>query len=147
MKTTQSKINYVVWLSPEVMHDASRKWLSELEFIKGEQLFFKDLVKSYALQLIDSKHIDESRKVIDQLNKVKKKTTLLVEFIQNHENELKIWEDSIDDSNEEERYKTEHRKLIIDVSKFFQNYRVFKTKLFDLIKEIIKEQRQKRLLK
>jgi tRNA/tmRNA/rRNA uracil-C5-methylase (TrmA/RlmC/RlmD family) len=147
MRTTESKINYVVWLSPEVMHEASRKWLSELEFIKGEQLFFRDLIKSYALYLIDSKHIDESRKVIENLNKIKKKTTLLAESVQNHENKLIIWEDSINHSKEEERYKTEHRKLIIEVSKFFQNYRIFKTKFFDLIKEIIKEQRQKRLLK
>ena len=147
MKTTESKINYVVWLSPEVMHEASRKWLSELEFINGEQLFFRDLIKSYALYLIDSKHIDESRKVIDNLNKIKKKTTLLTESVQNHENKLIIWDDSIDHSKEEERYKTEHRQLIIDVSKFFQNYRIFKTNFFDLIKEIIKEQRQKRLLK
>ena len=52
MKNMYTKANYVEWLSAEVMHEASRKWLSELRFIKDEQLFFDDLINSYTNHLI-----------------------------------------------------------------------------------------------
>ena len=45
METTQTQVRYVEWLSPEEMHKASQSWLSELQFIKDEHLFFEDLIK------------------------------------------------------------------------------------------------------
>ncbi len=146
MKTMQTKTKYVEWLSAEVMHKASRNWLSELNFIKDEQVFFDELIKSYTLQLINSKHFSESKKIIDQLSAVEKKTNLFIEDIKTHENELQIMVDGIDQPKEEEIYKKKHRNLIVIISEFMQEYRMFKTQLFALIKRIIKEEKQKRLL-
>lgn len=146
MKTTHTKTIYVEWLNATVMHDASRKWLSELLFIKDEQLFFNDLIKSYTLQLIDSSHFSESKNVIDKLIKTQKKTNKLLQAVENHERDLKVMVDVIEQVEEEEAYKEEHRVLIVLVNDFFQNYQAMKRQLFTLIKSIIKEQKQKRLL-
>lgn len=146
MKTTQKKAKYVEWLSAEVMHKATNNWLSELKFFKDEQVFFDDLVKFYTLQLIDSKHFSESKRLIDQLGEIEKKTNLFINDIETHQNELQIMVDGIDQPKEEESYKKEHRDLIIRVSKFQKEYRMFKKQLFVLIKEIIKESKQKMLL-
>ncbi|NNK40881.1 MAG: hypothetical protein HKP45_09540, partial [Winogradskyella sp.] len=61
MSTFNTNPKMVEWLNADEMHDASKKWLSELEFVADEQLFFDDLIKSYTLQLIDSKYFNKSQ--------------------------------------------------------------------------------------
>ena len=95
MKTKHKDSKYVAWLSTETMHNASRKWLSELEFTKDEQLFFDDLIKSYTLQLIDSKHFAKSKNIVSQISEIQIETNKLIETIKKHERELKIMVDGI----------------------------------------------------
>ena len=54
--------------------------------------------------------------------------------------------DVIEKFEEEEAYKEEHRVLIVLVNDFFHNYQAMKRQFFTLIKSIIKEQKQKRLI-
>jgi len=102
MKPKQTKPKYVVWLSAETMHKSSRKWLSELMFVKDEQLFFDDLIKSYTLQLIDSKHFEESKQLVNTLSNLQKKTNMLIESVKTHETDLKIMVDGINQLKEED---------------------------------------------
>ena len=146
MKTSSKDIKYVEWLNADVMHNASRNWLSELMFIKDEQLFFDDLIKSYTLQLIDSRYFAKSKKIIDRLSHLQKDTDKLIEKVKKHEIGLKVMVDKIDQLEEEENYKKEHRNLIILVTEFFQMNQSVKKQLFKLIKGIIKEKKQKLLL-
>ena len=146
MKTTQTTTKYVEWLSAETMHKNSIEWLSDLEFMKDEQLFFDDLVKSYTLPLIDSQYFNESKAIIDTLSKLQKKTSLLINYVKNHKNDLKIMVDGIDQPKEEAEYKNEHRRLIVENNDLVKEYRVLKTTLFSLIKNIKKEEKQKRLI-
>ena len=46
MESNKTKAKYQEWLSPEIIHKATLNWLSELKFIKDENLFFDDLIKS-----------------------------------------------------------------------------------------------------
>ncbi|TBN04347.1 hypothetical protein EYD45_06935 [Hyunsoonleella flava] len=147
MKSKKIEVRkYEAWLSAETMHDHSQNWLSELRFAKDEQLFFNDLVGAYTLQLINSKHFNESTKVINKLSAIQKETKELIRTVINHEKGLKIMVDGIDQIPEENAYKDEHGKLIIKISDFLEKYRALKSKLFVLIKSIIKEGKQKRLL-
>ncbi|WP_298493577.1 hypothetical protein [uncultured Algibacter sp.] len=147
MKTKQFKVKkYEAWLSTEIMHSSSIKWLSELKFAKDEQLFFDDLIKSYTLQLIDSKHFAESKKIVSQLVAQQKETDELISKVLDHEKGLNIMVDGINQIKEENAYKDEHGKLIIVMSEFSKKYKVLKSQLFTLIKSIIKEGKQKRLL-
>lgn len=145
MKTTQTskQTRYVEWLSPEEMHHGSQDWLSELRFIKDEHLFFGDLIKSYTLQLISIEKFSRSTKVIEAINKSQKKNGLLIKAIIMHINNLKIMVDGIDQLKEEEAYKKEHRRLIIEISNYLKNYRLLKTQLFDIIKNIKKEDKNR----
>ncbi|SFZ92274.1 hypothetical protein SAMN05428642_102628 [Flaviramulus basaltis] len=146
MKTKRIKAKYEAWLSTEIIHNDSRKWLSELMFVKDEQLFFDDLVKSYTLQLIDSKYFAKSKIIVEQLSALQKETNMLIDTIIIHERGLEVMVDGINQIDEENAYKDEHGKLIIEVSEFLKKNRTLKTQLFSLIKGIIKEGKQKRLL-
>ena len=146
MKSTYSNTKYVEWLSAEIMHKNSIEWLSSLEFMKDEQMFFDDLIRSYTLQLIDSKYFKESKIIIDTLSKLHKKTNLFIKYAKNHKNDLKIMVDGINQPKEENKYKNEHSRLSIEISDFVKEYRVLKTELFSLIKNIKKEEKQKHLI-
>lgn len=146
METKQTKVKYKAWLSAETMHDNTRKWMSELKFAKDEILFFNDLVKSYTLQLIDSKHFAESKKIIDKLNILQKDTDNLINTVKNHKKGLKVMVDGVNELEKEDTYRRKHAKLIIVISNFLEKYRTQKTQLFSLITGVIKEGKQKRLL-
>lgn len=137
---------YQSWLSTDTMHSNTIKWLSELSFVKDEQQFLDDLVKSYTLSLIDSKHFTKSKTIVEQLRILQKETYVLIDKIVKHEKGLEIMVDGKNQIKEENNYKADHGKLIIIVSQFLEKYRALKSQLFTLIKSIIKERKQKRLL-
>jgi len=146
MRTVQTQARLVEWLSAEDMHTSSKKWLSELQFIKVEQLFFEDLIKSYTLQLLSDNHFVEIKKIINEISKMQKKNTLLIKAIKRHENELEILVDGIDQIKEEVSYKNEHRELIQLMSTYLKAYQLMKKQLFEIVKRVMKQEKQKRLL-
>jgi len=149
METTHTdrSIKFIEWLSAEDMHSNSKEWLSELEFIKDEHLFFEDLIKSFTLQLIELQDFSENKKIIDAISSSNKENETLIKVVKKHEKNLKIMVDGIDQPKKEETYKNEHIDLTLIVHKFLKNYKLLKVELFDLIKNIKKTEKQKRLLK
>ena len=77
---------------------------------------------------------------------LKKRNNLLIKAVKDHENALHIMVDGVDQLNEEEAYKKEHRELIIKMSEFLNNYRSLKMQLFDVVKKIKKEEKIRLLL-
>jgi hypothetical protein len=77
---------------------------------------------------------------------LEKQNKTLLEKIKNHEGGLLIMVDGVNQVEEENAYKEVHAKLIITVDKFLKRYKILKTQLFSLVKAIIKEGKQKRLL-
>ncbi|WP_299667797.1 hypothetical protein [uncultured Polaribacter sp.] len=148
MKTTHTdrSVKFVEWLSADDMHSNSKEWLSELKFIEDEHLFLEDLITSFTLQLIDKKHFSDNKKVIEAVHDFSKENDTLIKIVTKHQKNLKIIVDGIDQPKEEEKYKNEHKKLTLTIHKFLKNYKSLKIKLFDIIKNIKKTQKQKRLI-
>lgn len=145
MKTLKNR-KYVEWLNADIMHEASRNWLSELRFIKDEQQFLSNLIKSYTLQLIDASHFAESKKIVETLEALQKKNKKYIETVKAHENELLIMVDGIDQLQEEEAYRNKHRTLLVNINYYFKEYRKLKKQVFRAIEDIMKHEKQKRLL-
>ena len=143
---TQKNRKYVEWLNADIMHEASRNWLSELRFIKDEQQFLSNLIKSYTLQLIDASHFAESKKIVETLEALQKKNKKYIETVKTHENELLIMVDGIDQLQEEEAYRNKHRTLLVNINYYFKEYRKLKKQVFRTIEDIMKHEKQKRLL-
>jgi hypothetical protein len=146
METIQTQANYVEWLNAGQMHEASKEWLSELRFIKDEHLFFEDLIKSYTLQLISPEKFSHNKEIIDALNRSQKRNNFFIEAVKVHENELQIMVDGVNELKKEDAYKKEHRGLIIEIGDYQKNYRSLKMQLFDILKVIKKEEKQRRLI-
>ncbi|WP_417872930.1 hypothetical protein [Xanthomarina gelatinilytica] len=137
---------YLEWLSASEMHQATLNWYSELNFVKDEQLFFDDLIKSYTLQLINSNYFEDSKQLVERLNTFQEDTNQLIEVVKAHRNSLQILMDGINQLEEETAYKKEHKELALKLSEFKQAYHTFKTSFFEHIKTIMKEEKQQRLL-
>jgi hypothetical protein len=146
MKTIQINTKYIEWISAEEMHEASKKWLSELLFIADEHLFFQDLVKTYTLQLLNSEEFSDTVEIIDVLNRSQKLNNELIELVRDHEKGLEIMVDGVNEPKEESVYKIEHKQLVKTMSEFYKEFTDLKTQLFQITKSAIKKDKEERLL-
>ena len=146
MKTTQTNTKFTEWLSVKDIHNDSKEWVLELEFLKDEYLFFEDLMKSYTLQLIELQDYSKNKKIIDTISNYRKENDNLVKLIQEHQNKLEILVDDINEPKEEEAYKKGHKSLKSLVKKFLKENKELKLQLFNIIKKIKKIEKQKRLI-
>jgi len=146
METTGKNYKYIEWKSAEEMHFSSNQWISELNFIKDEHQFFEDMLKEYTLPIIESHLLSKVKDLIDRLTKYKQKTETLLNKITEHRNGLQVMVDGINQLEEENRYKKEHRKLLIDVNQFSLEYNDLKKEIFETVSQALKQQKQKRLL-
>jgi hypothetical protein len=142
----KSQLKYIEWLDTDEMHEASKEWLSELNFIKDEHLFFEDLVTQFTSQLLAFDNFSNNKEIVDAINRSQKRNNTLIEAIKIHENELQVMVDGIDQLEEEKAYTKEHSDLIIATTDFLKEYRTLKTQLFDIIKNIKKEDKNRHLL-
>lgn len=146
MKTKIPNVKYIEWKSPDELHETSLNWISELKFIKDEQHFLEELIENHTLELISGERFEKSKAIVNELSELSKKIDPLLKKIINHTNELTILIDGIDQPVEEKQYKKNHSKLVVEVSNYEEIYKDNKRKIFELIKSIIKQKKQKRLL-
>lgn len=146
MEKTSTNTRYVEWLSAEEMHKDTKNWRSELEFIKDEHLFFEDLINSHTMQLIEPDKFSRNKEIIDAINNSQRQNNRLIEALKKHENELQIMVDGINQPEEEKAYKNTHRDFILKIDDFLKHYRSLKIQLFEIVKQIKKEEKFRRLL-
>ncbi|MFT4832036.1 MAG: hypothetical protein ACI815_001687 [Psychroserpens sp.] len=146
MNTKKGKKSYIEWLSPEEMHDMSLRWFSELKFIKDEQLFLNNLIKSYTIQLTDKEIFEKSKELVGALLKSEKEVVALMKKVQLHSNQLEIMVDDVDQLQMERAYQVTHNELLLAVNAYSSNYRTIKRRLFKLVSKVMKMDKQKRLL-
>jgi len=143
METTP---RYIEWISPEEMHKATLSWISELKFVRDEQLFLNSLVKSYTSQLIEENIYDKSKELVGAILDAENELKGLLKKVQVHENQLEIMIDDVDQPKMEKAYRDTHLELVNHMDTYLEGYRSLKKQLFDLLGKIIKYEKQKRLL-
>ncbi len=139
-------IKYIESKSPDELHVESLNWISELKFIKDEQRFLNELLKSFTLQLLENQEFSKNREIINNLTKIRKGGEQLLKKLINHENELLILVDGIDQIKEEKHYRFLHSTYLLEVTNYFNDYKSLKKEIFSVIKQILKQEKQKRLL-
>jgi hypothetical protein len=146
MKTIIPNIKYIESKSADELHIESLNWISELKFIKDEQHFLDELLKSYTLQLIENQEFSKNKEIIGDLSKLRKMGEKLLKKLINHENEILILVDGIDQIKEEKHYRFLHSTYLLEVTNYFNEYKAIKRDIFGAVKQIMKHEKQKRLL-
>jgi hypothetical protein len=104
------------------------------------------MVKDYTLDIIDSDMFSTVQPVVDSLNKSEKELVDLLKKVQLHENQLQIMVDEVNQNRMENAYLDTHADLEKEVHCYFEKYREAKTKIFEIVSQVIKRKKQKRLL-
>ena len=146
METLTTAKKYIEWISAEDMHLDSKRWLSELHFLKDEHLFFEQLISSLSVELMVLGEFSNDKELIDAISRSCRNTEHLIQLVQLHERELTIMVDGINQLKEEKEYRENHRKLWMEIDDFLAEYRMLKTQLFNIIKTLKKEEKLRILI-
>lgn len=128
------------------LHDQSATWMSEMEFMKDEQIFLEHLLSAHFLDLSTAKLYDPARKLIKKLMDVEKMGNELFDTIQLHNKHLSTLIESSKFKGKK-GYKKEHKKIEKDFDTYVLNFKYVKKKIFKIIKDIMKNNKQKLLIK
>ena len=127
------------------LHDQTMQWLNELEFLQDEQKFLENLLISHFLDLSTPNLYEPTKKVIKKLKEAEKKGIELYDIIQTHNKHLATLMESLH-LNGNKEFKKEHKQVKNDLNIYILNFKQVKKKIFEMIKKIMKLNKQKLLL-
>ena len=143
---TQSKNKMVEWYGADRMHEMSKTWLSDLNFIKDEQVFLEELITDYTQLIIDDEVLVRAQDAATALLRTERGNEKLITALVAHEKDLELMVDGKNELDKEEKYKADHLAFITQVSSFFYDYKAVKSEIFNLVKTLMKRDKQDHLL-
>jgi len=127
------------------LHDQSVQWINEIQFMTDEQVFLEHLLSSHFLELSSSKLYETTKRLIKKLKEVESLGNDLMDKIQLHNKHVGT---IIENFNKEYQVNVdrEHQSIKKDLDSYLLKFRYIKKKIFGIIKSIMKEHKQKRLI-
>jgi len=126
-------------------HEHNTTWLNELEFVHDEHIFLEHLLSAHFLDLSSEKLFEPTKKLIQKLNDVEKMGNELDDEIQTHNKHVATLLESLRLSGKKDLVK-EHESIKKDFETFHLKFKFVKRKIYNMIKEIMKEHKQKLLI-
>ena len=131
------------WFSADEMHEHSKKWLSELSFIRDEQEFLKNLIQSFAIKSLTKLEFTRINDFKNAITENRRRLNLISKRVQKHMNQLEIMIDGVNQLEMEKAYKKTHKLLYQKVNNYLLDYRTVKEKGFAQLASILKTAKQK----
>jgi hypothetical protein len=146
MEINKAHIKYIEWRSIEELHEEILNCISELRFTKDEQQFLEDLVLNHTMGLLAGKSYELSRNIITRLTNSRDNLGPLLKKMMSHNNDLQSLLDEITNIEEMEDFKKLHNQLMSEFIVYNSQFKKVKKQIFKLIKQVLKEKRQMKLL-
>ncbi len=127
------------------LHEQNVVWLTELEFAQDEHTFLENLLSAHFLELSSEKLFEPTKKLIQKLNDVEKMDNELEDAIQTHNKHVATLLESLQLEGKKDVVK-EHKFIKKDFETFHLKFKFVKKKIYNMIKEIMKEHKQKLLI-
>lgn len=143
MKTNKKEYSYAEWFSAEEMHEHTKKWFSELAFIKDEQQFLNHLIQSFAIKPVDKKEFGQINDFKNAIAENRRMLNPIFKQVQKHMNQLEIMMDDVNQIEMEQAYQKTHKKLYRKMNDYLLNYRTIKERGFVKLSSILKTAKQK----
>ncbi len=143
MSTKKTTIEYIEWFDAEQMHEHSKKWFSELSFIKDEQQFLKNLIQTFAIKPLNKIQFGRLEGFKKAIEENEYRLELLFKKVQKHINQLRIMLDDVNQLDMEKAYRKTHRKLNSMVNVYLLDYRTVKERGFIKLSSILKAEKEK----
>lgn len=143
MSTKKTTYNYIEWFSADEMHEHCKRWLSELSFIRDEQVFLNSLVLSFALKPLQKKEFGRINAFKNAIDENRLRLIPILEQVQKHMNQLEIMINGVNQLEMERAYKRTHKKLFQKMNNYLLDYRTVKERGFAKLSSILKTEKEK----
>lgn len=143
----QYKFKYLEWNDSDIIHEATLAWLSQLEFIKGEQLFLKELLAENTLKLLAESCFEMAKHLATDLSKLSDQLPEIIKSVQNHRNDIVVLIDKKDEFQKERAFQDGHLLLEIRIGSYLEKYHILKDEIFTTMQNVFKKSKNRQLLK
>jgi len=123
----------------------TKKWNSEIEFIKVEQDFLVELLSEHILGLCETLNFQKAKLLLSSLNHEKELGDELNFKIKDHGINLALLIENIY-LKREDNFRKNQEYLKIEVKKYIENFKYLKEQVFDLVLLIMKKEKQQKLI-
>jgi len=131
--------------SIEYLHGKTQNWISEIEFIKIEQDFLKELLAEHIIGLCDTNNFSKAKLYLNGINHETILGETLIESIKEHQINLALLVENIY-LKKENLFRENHEFLKNELKNYIDNFKYIKEQVFELILLIMKKEKQQKLL-
>ncbi len=127
------------------LHAKSQQWISEIDFIKIEQNFLKELLTEHIIGLCKTHHYDQAKMLLNGIEHEAKLGNKLIGSIKEHKINLALLLENIQLKNET-KFRDNHKLLKVEVKNYIENFKYIKEQVFELVLLIMKNEKERKLL-
>ena len=137
-KVTQKEVNYLDTM--QFLHCRTEVWLSEIDFIRIEQKFLKELLTEHIMGLCDAQDFTTGKLLLNGINQEINIGDNLTVEINEHKINLSLFLDNIY-RNKESDFRESNKYLKKEVKNYIDNFRNIKKQVFELVLYIMKKEK------
>lgn len=147
MKTLNSTRQRTPYLKAgiEQLHQKTTKWISEIEFIKIEQDFLKEMLSEHIISLCEMENFKTAKLFLNGIEHEGKLGAKLLLDIKDHKMNLALLMENIYMKKEDD-FRKKHTELKLELDNYIQNFKYIKEQVFKLVLQIMKKEKQQKLL-
>jgi hypothetical protein len=127
------------------LHTKVQQWISEIEFIKIEQNFLKELLSEHIIGLCETHNYDNAKLLLNGIEHEAKLGDELIESIKEHKINLALLLENIQLKNET-KFRDNHKLLKVEVKNYIENFKYIKEQVFELVLLIMRNEKVRKLL-
>jgi hypothetical protein len=127
--------------SIEHLHKKTQEWVSEIEFIKVEQQFLKELLTEHIIGLCKSDNFNTAKLLLKGIEHENILGDDLIISISDHNVNLALLMENIYLKKEAD-FRENHEFLKIEVKNYIQNFKYIKEQVYKLVLYIMKKQKK-----
>ncbi|HAF29690.1 MAG: hypothetical protein ACYCZ2_15800 [Lutibacter sp.] len=132
-------------ISVERLHTKAQQWISEIEFIKIEQNFLKELLTDHIIGLCKTHNYDQAKMLLNGIENEAKLGNKLIEFIKEHKINLALLLENIQ-LKKETKFRENHKLLKVEVKNYIENFKYIKEQVYELVLLIMRNEKEIKLL-
>lgn len=129
----------------ERLHSKTQQWISEIEFIKIEQNFLKELLSEHIIGLCETHNYDKAKMFLNGIAHETELGNKLIASVKEHKINLALLLENIQLKNET-KFRENHKLLKMEVKNYIENFRYIKEQVFELVLLIMKNEKERKLL-
>lgn len=123
----------------------TKKWSSEIKFIKIEQAFLIELLSEHILGLCEANKFQKAKLLLSGLNHENVLGDELLFKIKDHSINLALLIENIY-LKREDNFRKNQEYLKAEVENYIENFKYLKEQVFDLVLLIMKKEKQQKLI-